>query len=215
MSDSQRDKPQDKALGLDARICRRDFLNSTLIASGSLLLNPLIPQQLVDLNDEWTGPGGIGDYKDSNGNTAAVMNAGHQVRDHVFDAAPPEVIETGETIDCVVVGGGLSGLAAALSFRTLGGDGLTCLVLENHPVFGGEAKRNDLIVDGQHLLAPQGSDHFQIPYPHSFIARYYEQIGINPREFKYQTWGSSLPEMTLGRTFEQVPRPNAAFFGAK
>jgi spermidine dehydrogenase len=215
MSDSHRDKPQDKALGMDARICRRDFLNSTLLASGSLLLNPLMPQQLVDLNDEWTGPGGIGDYKDSNGNTAAVMNAGHQVRDHVFDAAPPEVIETGETVDCVVVGGGLSGLAAALSFRTLGGDGLTCLVLENHPVFGGEAKRNELIVDGQRLLAPQGSDHFQIPYPHSFVARYYEQIGIDPREFKYQTWGSSLPEMTVGRTFEQVPRPNAAFFGAK
>jgi spermidine dehydrogenase len=215
MSDSPNDKPQDKALGMDARICRRDFLNSTLLASGSLLLNPLMPQQLVDLNDEWTGPGGIGDYKDSNGNTAAVMNAGHQVRDHVFDAAPPEVIETGETVDCIVVGGGISGLAAALSFRTLGGDGLTCLVLENHPVFGGEAKRNELIVDGQRLLAPQGSDHFQIPYPHSFIARYYEQIGIDPREFKYQTWGSKQPEMTLGRTFEQVPRPNAAFFGAK
>src|ERR1700722_7389669 len=204
MSDPQNSKPHDKALGMDSRICRRDFLNSTLIASGSLLLNPLIPQQLVDLDNDWTGPGGIGDYKDSNGNTAAVMNAGHQVRDHAFDSIPPEVIETGETVDCVIVGGGISGLAAALSFRTLGGDDLTCLVLENHPIFGGEAKRNELIVDGQRLLAPQGSAHFQIPYPRSFIARYYEQIGIDPREFKYQTWGGSLPEITLGRPFEQV-----------
>src|ERR1700722_5192145 len=105
MSNSQNEKPGDKTLGMDSRICRRDFLNSTLIASGSLLLNPRFPQQLMDLDDSWTGPGGIGDYKDSNGNTAAVVNAGHQVRDHVFDAAPVGVIETGETVDCVVVGG--------------------------------------------------------------------------------------------------------------
>ena len=215
MSDSQSDKPQDKSLGIDSRICRRDFLNSTLLASGSLLLNPMLPQQLVDLDDSWTGPGGVGDYKDSNGNTAAVMNAGHQVRDHVFDATPTAIIDTGETVDCVVVGGGISGLAAALSFRTQGGDGLTCLVLENHPIFGGEAKRNEFIVDGQRLMAPQGSDHFQIPYPHSFIARYYEMIGIDPRAFKYQTWASSQPEITLGRTFEQLPRPTGAYFGAK
>ena len=172
MSDSQSDKPQDKSLGIDSRICRRDFLNSTLLASGSLLLNPMLPQQLVDLDDSWTGPGGVGDYKDSNGNTAAVMNAGHQVRDHVFDATPTAIIDTGETVDCVVVGGGISGLAAALSFRTQGGDGLTCLVLENHPIFGGEAKRNEFIVDGQRLIGAAGIR----PFSNSLSAQFHRPL---------------------------------------
>jgi spermidine dehydrogenase len=37
-------------------------------------------------------------------------------------------------MDCVIVGGGISGLAAALFFQRRGA-GRTCLVLENHPVW--------------------------------------------------------------------------------
>jgi hypothetical protein len=36
-----------KALGLDAPIERRDFLNSTLLASGSILLGAMTPLQLL------------------------------------------------------------------------------------------------------------------------------------------------------------------------
>src|SRR5215472_204026 len=208
---------RDKTLGMDNRICRRDFLNSTLLASGSLLLGSVTPHQLLaeGEGDEWTGAGGVGDYAASNGNTAEVMNAAHRIRDHVFDVPPADAIDTGELFDCVIVGGGISGLASALSFQAGAGEGLRCLVLENHPMFGGEAKRNEFVVDGQRLMAQQGSDHFQIPYPHSFIARYYETIGIDLREFKYQTWVSDLPEITLGRTFEQMPEPTGTYFGAK
>ncbi|HEY6293345.1 MAG TPA: NAD(P)-binding protein [Terriglobia bacterium] len=224
MPDSRRNS-HDRTLGMDSGICRRDFLNSALLASGSLLLNSATPQQLLqgrndNPKDEWTGYGGVGDYQDSNGNTAEVMNAGHQIRDHTFDSPPAAAIDTGEVFDCVIVGGGISGLAAALAFKTQtarssGGESLKCLLLENHPMFGGEAKRNEFIVDGQRLMAPQGSDHFQIPYPHSFIARFYEMIGVDWREFKYQTWGSALPEITLGRTFEQMPPPTGTYFGAR
>jgi spermidine dehydrogenase len=212
-----RQKTHDQILGMDGRICRRDFLNSTLLASGSLLLGPVSPRELLAAGqqDEWTGYGGEGDYKESNGNTAEVMNAAHRIRDHAFDAPPADAIDTGETLDCVIVGGGISGLAAALAFKTLGGTGLTCLVLDNHPMFGGEAKRNEFMVDGQRLMAPQGSDHFQIPYPHSFVARFYETIGVDWLEFKYQEWGSAQPELPLGRTFEQMPGPNGTYFGPK
>jgi spermidine dehydrogenase len=215
MPRSKQTRPSDKALGMDHRMCRRDFLNSTLIASGGALLLPLTPQQLLAQGDDWTGPGGEGDYSASNGNTLAVMNAAHKIRDHVFDSPPPDAIDTGETFDCVVVGGGISGLASALIFTREGGPGLSCLVLENHPIFGGEAKRNEFVVDGRRLMAPQGSDHFQFPFPHSFIARFYESLGIDPHAFKYQTWGSSDPEIPLGRTFEQMPSPNGFYFGAK
>lgn len=217
ISDSGGENRHDKTLGMGTRICRRDFLNSAVVASGSLLLSAGAPHRLLAEveDDDWTGPGGVGDYKQSNGNTAPVMNAAHQIRDHVFDSSPADVIDTGEVFDCVVVGGGISGLAAALSFKAEGGPSLNCLVLENHPMFGGEGKRNEVVVDGQRLMAPQGSDHFQFPYPHSFIARFYEMIGVDPHAFTYQTWGSPEPELPLARTFEQMPGPNGTYFGAK
>src|SRR5207247_3546348 len=112
-------------------------------------------------------------------------------------------IVPGEVFDCVVVGGGVSGLSAALSFKKYAGPHLTCLVLDNHPVFGGEAKRNEFIVDGQRIMGPQGADHFQIPLPHSFMARLFELIGLDWREFKYQEWSSSSPEIPLGNSLDR------------
>jgi len=215
MSHPTHDDHADKLLGMDRRICRRDFLNSTLLASGSLLLGPLTPAQLLAQGKKWTGYGGVGDYANSNGNTAEVMDAGHKIRDHVFDSPPADATDTGEIFDCVVVGGGISGLAAALFFQRETRGKLSCLVIDNHPVFGGEARRNEFVVEGQRLTAPQGSDHFQVPYPYSFIARFYDLVGIDWHKFKYQTWANSSPEIPLGRTFEAMPSPVGYFFGTK
>ncbi len=146
---------EDKSLGMDQPITRRDFLNSTLLASGSLL-TAATPLQLLGEEDDWTGYGGVGDYSKSNGNTLEVLAAGHRIRDGEFDRLPANFIDTGEMFDCVVVGGGISGLAAALFLLRKGGKNRTCLVLDNHPVFGGEAKRNEFVVDGHRLMAHQG-----------------------------------------------------------
>src|SRR5207248_10266405 len=141
----------EKALGMDRRISRRDFLNSSLLASGGLLLTSAAPLQLVaqfPRQDDWTGYGGLGDYANANGHTWEVLNTGHSnIRDRILDGLRPKTIDTGETFDCVVVGGGISGLAAALFLRRQAPQ-LNCLVLDNHPIFGGEAKRNEFMVDG-------------------------------------------------------------------
>ena len=207
-----------RSLGLNQPICRRDFLNATLLAAGRALLGPLTPHQLLAAasEDDWSGPGGVGDYARSNGNTLEVVTAGHQLRSGVFhNGLPPDAIDTGEVFDCVVVGGGVSGLSAALFFGKYGGPKVTCLVLDNHPVFGGEAKRNEFLVDGQRIMGPQGADHFQVPLPHSFMARFFELIGLNWREFKYQEWASASPEIPLGNSFEDARGPDAFYFGAK
>src|SRR2546421_1705394 len=205
--------------GMEAGITRRDFLNAGLLASGSLLLSPVSPAQLLAANvaeDEWAGYGGIGDYANSNGNTTAVMDAGHQIRDGAFENLPANLIETGETYDCVIVGGGISGLAAALIFQRQAGQGKTCLVLENHPIFGGEAKRNEFLVDGHRLVAHQASAFYPIPYPHSFISRFYESVGLERPRLEYQKWDSSAPEMPLSRTPYLSGGANSGFyFGAK
>jgi len=208
----------DKALGLNQPICRRDFLNSTLLAAGGALLSPFTPQQLLASANEgdWTGYGGVGDYASSNGNTLEVMTAGHQIRSGTFDnSIPQDTIDTGEVFDCVVIGGGVSGLSAALFIQKYGGPTLTCLVLDNHPIFGGESKRNEFLVDGRRIMGPQGADHFQVPLPHSFMGRFFEQIGLDWRGFEYQKWGGPSPEVPLGNSFEDAKGPDALYFGTK
>jgi spermidine dehydrogenase len=220
---SKRLTREDKALGMgtgpEQGITRRDFLNATLLASGSVLLNPISPAELWAVNaadDDWTGYGGVGDYAKSNGNTTAVMETGHQIRDGVFDQLPADLIDTGETYDCVIVGGGISGLAAGLIFQRQAGKGKTCMVLDNHPIFGGEAKRNEFLVDGHRLSAHQGSAFYPIPYPHSFIGRFYESIGLEKPRLDYQKWSGPAPEMPLPRTPYLTGGATSAFyFGAK
>jgi spermidine dehydrogenase len=206
-------------------ITRRDFLNGALAGSGAVLLSSALPQQLLargaatpaDTNPDtdWTGYGGVGDYANSNGNTAAVFEAGHQIRDGAFETLPASVIDTGETYDCVVVGGGISGLAAGLVFQRKAGDGKTCLVIDNHPIFGGEAKRNEFLVDGHRLTAHQGSALFWPPYPHSFIARFYDSIGLKTPRLEYQKWAGPVPEIPLMRTPYLDSAPYGLYFGAK
>lgn len=219
-SESGENSQAEKALGMTQIITRRDFLNAALLACGGLLLTPASPLELLQakaksIEDDWTGYGGIGDYATSNGNTTAVLEAGHQIRDGAFESLPENVVETGEIYDCVVVGGGISGLAAALIFQRQALPGKTCLVLDNHPIFGGEAKRNEFLVDGHRLIAHQGSAFYPIPFPHSFIARFYESIGLKTPRLEYQKWSGPAPEMPLSRTPYLGFAPYGLYFGAK
>lgn len=210
---------------MNQKITRRDFLDASLLASGGLLLTAASPAELLrartlsndnsSASDDFTGYGGIGDYANSNGNTLTVLNAGHQIRDGQFETLPGSVIDTGESYDCVIVGGGISGLAAALIFQQLAGKDKTCLVIDNHPIFGGEAKRNEFLVDGHRLTAHQGSALFPIPFPQSFIGRFYDSIGLTAPRLEYQKWHGPSAEMPLGRTPYLSSAPYGFFFGAK
>jgi spermidine dehydrogenase len=193
-------KAGDEKLGMQAEITRRDFLGSTLLASGALLLDSVTPQELLAQKDEFTGYGGVGEYASSNGNTLPVLQAGHKIRDAVYNRLPKDIVETGETYDCVIVGGGISGLAAALFFQRQAGSRAKSLVLENHPIFGGEAKQNEFLVDGTRLIAHQGSAIYQLQEPQSFLANFYDSIGLKTPKLSYQTWSGPQQEMPLART---------------
>src|SRR5262245_52550996 len=127
-------KCDERLLGMEEPIDRRDFLNATLLATGSLLTSTMSPVQLLAQEGTgWEGYTGEGDYRDAAGNTEEVLRTAHAVRDGKYDAVPSDAVETGETYDCVIVGGGFAGLSAALFFHEQAGMGRTCLVLENHP----------------------------------------------------------------------------------
>jgi spermidine dehydrogenase len=208
--------PGDEVLGMDAPIARRDFLNATLIAAGGALLCEAASRPPVSRED-WAGYGGVGDYRDANGNTRDVMEAAHAIRDRLYEPLPPDVIDTGELFDLVVVGGGLSGLAAAVLFDKK--PGRRCLVLDNHSIFGGEAKRNEFVVDGQVLPVHQGSAFFPVPHPGGFIAQFYDMIGMDRPALAYQKWQGPDREIPLSQTpydmLGEEPATYAWYFGAR
>jgi spermidine dehydrogenase len=219
----------DKILGLNEPITRRDFLDGALMASTGMLLAGACPFPLGAQTTGagavawagWTGYSGEGDYKGSAGNTEQVVQNAHEVRDGDFDKVPSDVIETGEVYDCVVVGGGFAGLSAGLFFHQRASASRNCLILDNAAIFGGVAKRNEFIVEGHRLFAPQASVHFQPPYPNSFLKKVYDAIGLDWDAFKsYQTWQGPSPKIDLPRSpygEGQINGKPAAgfFFGAK
>jgi spermidine dehydrogenase len=178
-------------------ITRRDFMNGMMLGSGAALLHssaPLSAQApgFAAPGADWYGFGGVGDYATSHGNTPEVVARAHEIRDGRYTPLPDDIIDTGETFDAVIVGGGIAGLGAAFELRHKAGSGKTCLLLENHPIWGGESKRNEFMVDDQLLIAPQGANGFSIPGVDegehaSDDGRYYDAIGI-PREFQYPAW---------------------------
>jgi len=195
---------------------RRDFLNATLLASGSALLGAASPRELLAARDaDFDGYGGIGDYARANGNTLAVLTEGHKIRDGVYDRVPAREIADAGAFDCVVVGGGISGLAAALFFSRHA-PARSCLVLEDHPIFGGLARRNEFEVSGQHLVAPQASAMFFPPLPGTFLAEFYPSIGIEASTFEYQRWAGPTRELPVGTTPYFGGGPTSAYyFGPK
>lgn len=72
--------------------------------------------------------------------------------------------------DLVVVGAGISGLAAAFFYREQH-PGAHVLLLENHDDFGGHAKRNEFEWNGRTILGYGGSQSLQEPSSYSDVAK--------------------------------------------
>ncbi len=187
--------PDDDVPSLPENITRKDFLNTALIGAGAALLGTPSPAAagLVRkiagsvesaATDPWTGPAGVGDYATSNGNTKAVLDAAHRIRDGAYPKAPKST-STGEIYDLVIVGGGITGLTAAYIYAKATDNQKSCLVLENHPIFGGEAKQNEMVVNGVRLIAPQGSNDFGVPRAggnNAWLSEVWDDLRM-PREF--------------------------------
>ena len=183
-----------------APITRRDFVGGTLVGSGALLLATKAPGQVASsgassgiapvtgLDANWTGPGGVGDYANANGDTHGVVHAAHSFRNDDFAARIAAAGDTGEHFDMAIVGGGFAGCAAAYTYLKERPDA-SVLIFDNHPIFGGEARQNEFLVDGHRLWAPQGSTGAVWPIEwaekmgmHSHL---WEELGL-PVEFEWQ-----------------------------
>ncbi len=177
----------EKELGLHQDITRRDFIYGSSLVMGGVMAGGAADAAedgyAFDVGPSWYGPGGVGDYATSHGNTPGVVAVAHDIRGGRFKSPLADASDSGELYDLVVVGGGFAGLAAAHHFNRLRPGGKV-LILDNHPIFGGEAKRNEFDVDGYHLTGPQGSNDFAIQEKTGGPGDYFTALNI-PREFVF------------------------------
>ncbi len=152
-------KSSDHDLGMGRSITRRDFLNGVGIAvTGSLVGTGWLagPGSWAVASEH----GADGYYPPAltgmRGSHKGSFEAAHALRDgglDIFGAAK----DMGESYDLVVVGGGISGLAAAYFFRKAAGRRSKILILDNHDDFGGHAKRNEFRSGDRMLLMNGGT----------------------------------------------------------
>jgi spermidine dehydrogenase len=165
---------RDAELGLGRKIARRDFLNGCAVGAAGILgasrlwaglsfEGMLEPEQSPD----YYPPALTG----LRGSHPGSFEAAHALRDGTFwDTAAP-VAESEEAYDLVIVGGGLSGLAAAYFFRQQVGPSARVLILDNHDDFGGHAKRNEFTAGQRTLIGYGGTYAIESPAPYSAVAK--------------------------------------------
>src|SRR5581483_5386739 len=135
-------------------ITRRDFLGGTVLAIGAgltpaaqIAATPgLYPPALTGMRGEHPGSFEV---------AHAFARAGERFG---IDNVASE-----ESYDLIVVGGGISGLAAAWFYRRAAGAGARILILDNHDDFGGHAKRNEFSAGTRALIGYGGSQSIQSP----------------------------------------------------
>jgi spermidine dehydrogenase len=170
----------DKELGMDRGITRRDFLNGVAVSAGAAMLPPdLLAALQQDLDPEKSPDYYPPALTGLRGSHAGAFEVAHSIRDGDFWKKAGKPAETGETFDLIVVGGGLSGLSAAHFFRK-SNPNARILILENHDDFGGHAKRNEFTVDGRKMLGFGGTFSIESPAPYSAVAKgVVEELGID------------------------------------
>ena len=90
-----------------------------------------------------------------------------------------------EEYDLIVVGGGISGLSAAYFFQKEHGKDTKVLILDNHDDFGGHARRNEHMINGDLRLTNGGSQTFVSPHARSErVLTLLKEIGIDLDQFK-------------------------------
>jgi len=189
----------DRVLGMDREISRRDFLNGVAIGAGASLLSgsPGAEQLLAAAIFDEPSPEKSADYyppakMGMRGNHDGSFTMAHRMRDGESSDSLGAPKETGEHYDLVVVGGGISGLAAAYRFRQKAGSRARILILDNHDDFGGHAKRNEFQVDGRLLLSNGGTQSIESPGEYSEEAKgLLKELGIDTHRF-YRDYDRAL-----------------------
>jgi spermidine dehydrogenase len=169
-------------------VTRRDFLNGTQVAIGASLLSPW-----TQLFGAETAPFTLGpDYYPpaKTGMRGSHDGAWETMHARVAGKQWPRQ-DPGERYDLVIVGGGISGLAAA-SFYRQSRPAARILILDNHDDIGGHAKRNEFQLKGKTHIAYGGTESIDTPSSYREESRrLLRDIGVDVQRF-YEYYDQDL-----------------------
>ncbi len=169
----------------DIPITRRDFLNGVAIGVSGTIAGGLLPEVMTAaLAGGPAAQDAAGYYPPAltglRGNHPGSFEGAHRLRDGDFWAQAGKIADTSESYDLVVVGGGISGLAAAYFYRARHA-AARILILDNHDDFGGHAKRNEFELGGRLALINGGTMDIDSPRPYSAVADgLLKALGVDP-----------------------------------
>jgi spermidine dehydrogenase len=170
---------------VDKSITRRDFLDGVAIAISGAAAGALAPPFIAAAAAQDAAAQDAASYYPPartglRGNHPGSFETAHALRDADFWPRAGAIAATGEDYDLVVVGGGISGLAAAHFFRARRPDA-RILILDNHDDVGGHAKRNEFTLAGRLALMNGGTYLIDSPRRYSAIADgLLRTLGIDP-----------------------------------
>ena len=147
---------------MSKKITRRDLLNGLALGTGAALtgypavnwaLAPSVAgQRIMDAPSASAYPPTLTGMRGSHPGSFEVAHA------LAWQSEKPATYEAlGEHYDLVVVGAGMSGLAAAWYYQKQQGADVKILLLDNHDDFGGHAKRNEFHHQGKMVLSTGGA----------------------------------------------------------
>jgi spermidine dehydrogenase len=175
-------------------VTRRDFLNGVSIVVGTSLVAGSPWVDAFGIPDSPFAPEKASDYyppakTGMRGSHDGSFEVAHDLRD---GKGWPDAVADDETYDLIVVGGGISGLAAAYFFRKYAGANAKILILDNHDDFGGHAKRNEFRSGNRLLLGYGGTQSIEAPANYSVVAKeLLKDLGVDVKRF-YQYYDQKL-----------------------
>jgi spermidine dehydrogenase len=188
------DAERGRYLGMDRPITRRDFLDGIArTVGGAAVLSAVgtgAARAFTPADNASYPPAANG----LRGQTEGSRGVAHALRDGSYWQTAGEVEDTGEVYDLVVVGAGISGLAAAFLYRQQAGADKRVLLIDPLEAYGGHAKRNEFTAsNGATLIGYGGSQSMQTPsYFSAAVNALLADVGIEPAKFEGfydQEWG--------------------------
>ncbi len=155
-------RKSDRELGMGRAISRRDFVQGSSVALAAALAtrlgaaNPGTAGGVAGVQAPAYYPPTRTGMRGSHPGSYEVAHALARQGAQFVDAT-----DTGEHYDLVIVGAGISGLAAAHYYRQRFGDDARILLLDNHDDFGGHAKRNEFHQGGEMVLSLGGTHNLE------------------------------------------------------